>query len=111
MSKSRNRLEQALAEAADIEESPDRVVRTDVVTTRGGRRTRTLQVRFNEDGLADLEALARARDLPVSTVARDILLTQISQIQAAPNSPLAAIDEAIEALTHLREMAVVRPSR
>ncbi|AIM50424.1 hypothetical protein PBI_OMNICRON_91 [Mycobacterium phage Omnicron] len=52
----------------------DDVDLTDVKVTRGGPRTRVLQIRLNDDELAELERQATARDLPASTVAREILL-------------------------------------
>ncbi len=46
--------------------------------TRGHGRAKTLQVRLNEDELAELAALAADRGLPVSTVARQLLLQALS---------------------------------
>jgi hypothetical protein len=49
-----------------------------VKVTRGHGRAKTLQVRLNEDELAELAALAADRGLPVSTVARQLLLQVLS---------------------------------
>jgi hypothetical protein len=46
--------------------------------TRGHGRSRTLQIRLNGSEYDELEMLAKSRDLPVSTVARNLLLTAIS---------------------------------
>ena len=68
--------EGAAAEAAEAEqESP---VRTDVKVTRGHDRAKTLQVRLNEEELGELAALAKERGLPVSTVARQLLLQSLA---------------------------------
>ena len=42
--------------------------------TRGHNRSRTLQIRLNGDELEQLEMLAKGQELPVSTVARSLLL-------------------------------------
>ena len=62
----------AAAEVVEAEE--DSPKRTDVRVTRGHDRARTLQIRLNEDELAELMALAEDRGLPVSTVACQLLL-------------------------------------
>ena len=68
--------EGAAAEAAEAEqESP---VRMDVKVTRGHDRAKTLQVRLNEEELGELAALAKERGLPVSTVARQLLLQSLA---------------------------------
>ena len=64
------------AEAGEADqESP---VRTDVKVTRGHDRAKTLQIRLNEDELGELAALAKDRGLPVSTVARQLLLQSLA---------------------------------
>jgi len=52
----------------------------DVKVERGHNRTRTLQVRMNDDEFADLEALALERGLPPSTVARSILVAALRPV-------------------------------
>lgn len=47
------------------------------VVTRGHGRSKTLQVRLNEDEYEALEHLAKVRELPVSTVARTLLLSHL----------------------------------
>lgn len=68
--------EGSAAEAAEADQvSP---VRTDVKVTRGHDRTKTLQIRLNEDELDEVTALAKDRGLPVSTVARQLLLQSLA---------------------------------
>ena len=59
----------------DDQESP---VRSDVKVTRGHDRAKTLQIRLNEDELGELAAMAKDRGLPVSTVARQLLLQSLA---------------------------------
>jgi hypothetical protein len=88
--------EGAAAEAAEAD--PNSPKRTDVQVTRGHSRARTLQVRLNDEELAELVALAQGRGLPVSTVARQLLLQS-----------LAPADDLKSALDRLeRDLAAVR---
>ena len=69
----------AEAEAAEIAEADQAsVARSDAKLTRGHDRARTLQIRLNEEELAELVALAKDRGLPVSTVARQLLLQSLA---------------------------------
>jgi len=68
--------EGAAVEAAEADQ--DSPKRTDVRVTRGHDRAKTLQIRLNEDELAALVALASDRGLPVSTVARQLLLQSLA---------------------------------
>lgn len=68
--------EGASAEAAEADQ--DSPKRTDVRVTRGHDRAKTLQIRLNEDELSELVALAQDRGLPVSTVARQLLLQSLA---------------------------------
>lgn len=65
-------------EAAAVEEAEEQGEQlralSQVRVTRGHSRSRVLQVRLNEDELAMLEKFADARGLPISTVARSLLL-------------------------------------
>jgi len=67
--------EGAAAEAAEADQ--ESTARTDVKVTRGHDRAKTLQIRLNEDELGELTALAADRGLPVSTVARQLLLQSL----------------------------------
>lgn len=84
------------AEAAEADQ--DSALRTDVRITRGHSRSRTLQVRLNDHELDDLRVLAAQRGLPVSTVARLLLLQAF-----APGDDLNAIFDRLE-----RDLAAVR---
>lgn len=64
------------AEAA--ESSPSSPTRSDVKVSRGHDRARTLQIRLNDNELAELNELAAHRGLPVSTVARQLLLQSLT---------------------------------
>ncbi|HXS84396.1 MAG TPA: DUF6290 family protein [Mycobacterium sp.] len=81
--KSRSKLEQALAEEDDIEAAersadPDAPLPKHVKVSRPGRaRSKVLQVRLNDAEMEALEAIAEGRGLPVSTVARERLLELI----------------------------------
>src|SRR5436190_20235093 len=68
--------EGAATEAAEADQESMR--RTDVKVTRGHSRAKTLQIRLNEDELAQLTALAEERGLPVSTIARQLLLHSLA---------------------------------
>jgi len=68
--------EGAAVEAAEVDQ--ESALRTDVKVTRGHDRAKTLQIRLNEDELRELVALAADRGLPVSTVARQLLLQSLA---------------------------------
>jgi Ribbon-helix-helix protein, copG family len=73
-------IDQILDEAA--EDDLDVEIPGHVTVTRGGPRTRVLQVRLNDDELAALEALADARGLPASTVVREMILSAVDPAPA-----------------------------
>lgn len=88
--------EGAATEAAEADQKSP--ARADVKVTRGHDRARTLQIRLNEDELGELTALAKDRGLPVSTVARQLLLQS-----------LAPADDLTSALDRLeRDISAVR---
>ena len=88
---SKSRLEQALAEADEIEAAerttdPDAPLPPHVkVTHPGHARSKVLQVRLNPEEYAALETLAEQRKLPVSTVARAQILDLLSRDAAMKN--------------------------
>jgi predicted DNA binding CopG/RHH family protein len=88
--------EGAAAEAAETD--PDSPRRTDVKVTRGHDRGKTLQIRLNEDELGELTAMAADRGLPVSTVARQLLLQSL-----APGDDLKSALDRLE-----RDISAVR---
>lgn len=54
--------------------------RAGVKVTRGHDRAKTLQIRLNHEELGELTALAETRGLPVSTVARQLLLQALNPV-------------------------------
>ncbi|AOQ28944.1 hypothetical protein SEA_WATERFOUL_87 [Mycobacterium phage Waterfoul] len=58
----------------------------DVKITRGGPRTRVLQVRLDEREMQFVEDAAAARGLPASTVAREILLSTLRRPSVDPDA-------------------------
>ncbi len=76
------------AEAAVSEADMDADLKPGTVMTRGHSRTRTLQVRLNDDELAELTELATKRGVPASTLARELLM---NQVRAGEDSPQALI--------------------
>lgn len=92
--------EGAAAERAEAEQ--DSPKRADVRVTRGHDRAKTLQIRLNEDELAELVALAEDRGLPVSTVARQLLLQSL-----APTEDLkSALDKLERDISAVRRKAL-----
>ena len=70
--------------------------------TRGHDRAKTLQIRLNEDELRELVALAANRGLPVSTVARQLLLQSL-----APAEDLkSALDRLERDISAVRQKAL-----
>jgi uncharacterized protein YbaP (TraB family) len=70
--------------------------------TRGHDRAKTLQIRLNEDELAELTALAEDRGLPVSTVARQLLLQSL----APPDDLKSALDRLERDVSAVRRKAL-----
>jgi Ribbon-helix-helix protein, copG family len=75
-------LDEAAADAEAGEDDLDVEFPAHVKITRGGPRTRVLQVRLNDDELAALEALAESRGLPPSTVVRELILNALNPAPA-----------------------------
>jgi len=88
--------EGAAVEAAEADQESS--ARTDVKVTRGHDRAKTLQIRLNDDELGELTALAADRGLPVSTIARQLLLQSL-----APADDLKTAMDRLE-----RDIAAVR---
>jgi hypothetical protein len=87
MAKSERSIDQLLDEAAADAEAGDGVdaygdIPAHVKVTRGGPRTRVLQVRLNDDELAALELRAEFRGLPASTVVRELILNALDPAPA-----------------------------
>jgi predicted DNA binding CopG/RHH family protein len=75
-------LDEAAADAEAAEDGRDVEIPAHVKVTRGGPRTRVLQVRLNDDELAALEKLAEERGLPASTVVREMILNALDPAPA-----------------------------
>lgn len=108
------RLEQALAEADAIEaaeaDQTDRALPGHVKVSRPNRsRSKVLQVRLNPEELEAMERIAAARDVPVSTVARDQLLALIAQ-EASPEDLIVLVNRLVHLATQVREAASTNPS-
>ena len=86
------------AEAAAAEQNPDAPIKAGSTITRGHSRAKTLQVRLNDDELAALAALAAARGIPVSTLARDLLLGQLGAVDTSTKALIARIRAELDTL-------------
>ena len=85
-------------EAAASEENPDAPLKAGSTITRGHSRAKTLQIRLNDDELAALSSLADARGIPVSTLARDLLLGQLAASDTSIKALIARIRAELDAL-------------
>jgi hypothetical protein len=70
--------EAAAAEDAELMEDDHAPLPEGTRVTRGHNRSKTLQIRLNGDEYGALELLAKNRDLPVSTVARALILNALA---------------------------------
>lgn len=77
---------------------PDAPIPEGTTITRGHNRTRTLQVRVNAEELEALETLAEAKQLPVSTMVRIMILDHLQ----GDESPAAVIANMEQELAILR---------
>lgn len=101
------RLDQAIAEAADIEAAEaarghddDAPLPPHVKVSRPNRaRSRVLQVRLNPDEMEALEQFARRCGLPVSTVAREQLLHLVTPQKGEPGQRIEAVRALIDQLS------------
>lgn len=79
------------AEADAAERNPDSPIKPGSKVTRGHQRAKTLQVRLNVEELDALTRLAEQRGLPVSTLARDLLLSQLASSDDSAKALIAKI--------------------
>ena len=86
------------AEAAASEADKDAELKPGSTLTRGHSRTKTLQVRLNEDEMQALAQLADRRGVPASALARDLLMTQIAAGEGTPRAMIARLRADLEAL-------------
>ena len=66
------------AEAAEASADAGALLPAGTKVTRGGSRSKNLQVRFRDDEFEELSAYAAEQGLPVSTVVRLLVLKSIS---------------------------------
>ena len=78
-------------EAEAAERNPDAGIKPGSKVTRGHQRAKTLQVRLNVEELETLTRLAEQRGLPVSTLARDLLLSQLAGPDESAQALIARI--------------------
>ena len=86
------------AEAAASEADKDAELKPGSTLTRGHGRSKTLQVRLNEDEMQALAQLADRRGVPASTLARELLMTQIAAGGSTPQAMIARLRADLEAL-------------
>jgi hypothetical protein len=80
------------AEAAEANQA-DKPIPPHVKITRGNPRSKVLQVRLKPEELESLERIARSRELPVSTIAREQLLRLIANNHLESPRALAQLRE------------------
>jgi hypothetical protein len=85
-------------EAEAVERNLDAPIKRGSKVTRGHNRAKTLQVRLNADELDALVALADNRGIPVSTLARDLLLSQLAASDTSAKALIAKIRAELDAL-------------
>lgn len=86
------------AEADAAERNPDAPTRPNTKLTRGHDRSKTLQVRPNADELEALSSAAERLGVPISTLARDLLLVQLSTRSSAPQAVIARMRADLDSL-------------
>lgn len=74
-------------EGRAAEDNPGAELRPGTKITRGHSRSRTLQVRLNDDEYTALEAMAEARELPLSTMVRSMLIQASRRADSFKGSP------------------------
>ena len=86
------------AEATAAEQHRDAEIQPGSKISRGHNRSKTLQVRLNDEEFAALQRLATARGVPASTLARDLLLRQVTAPAESAQAVIARIRSDLEAL-------------
>lgn len=95
-------LDEEAAAAESTKDSLDVEIPPHVTISRGGPRTRVLQVRVNDDELAAVEALAQKRNLPPSTVVREMILNALNPAAAQVAARQQLVGDFERYLDHLR---------
>lgn len=88
--------------AEDGEADQSSTARAGVKVTRGHDRAKTLQIRLNHEEVSALTALAQDRGLPVSTVARQLLLQSLNPVDDLK----AALDRLERDVSEVRRRAL-----
>ncbi len=88
------------AEDGEVDQSS--TARAGVKVTRGHDRAKTLQIRLNQEEIGELTALAENRGLPVSTVARQLLLQSLNPVDDLK----AALDRLERDVSEVRRRAL-----
>lgn len=78
-------------EADAAERNQDAAIKPGSKVTRGHQRAKTLQVRLNVEEFDALAQLAERRGLPVSTLARDLLLSHLAASDDSAKALIAKI--------------------
>lgn len=86
------------AEAKASEQSKDAELKPGTKVTRGHGRSKTLQVRLNEDEFAALARVAEERGVPASTLARGLLLRELEGAGEDPQAVIARMRSDLDAL-------------
>lgn len=86
------------AEVEATERNPDAPIRAETKVTRGHNRTKTLQVRLNDEEYAALQTLAEQRGVPASTLARDLLMSRMTETPTTTQAVIARMRSDLEAL-------------
>ncbi|WP_375487146.1 DUF6290 family protein [uncultured Mycobacterium sp.] len=99
-------LEEEAAAAEATKDDLDVEIPASSSITHGGPRTRVVQVRLNDDEQAALEELAESRNLPVSTVVREMILNALDPAPAQ----IAARRRLVAEFEHYLNVAGVSPA-
>lgn len=86
------------AEAAASEQNMDADLKPGTKVTRGHGRSKTLQVRLNDEEFAALARVAEERGVPASTLARTLLLRELEGVGADPQAVIARIRSDLDTL-------------
>ena len=86
------------AVVAELGQVPDAAIRPGSKVTRGHNRVRTLQVRLNDNEFAALTTVAERLGVPASTLARDLLLRELSSLSESPQAVIARMRADLDAL-------------
>lgn len=86
-------------EAAASEQGRDADIPAGATISRGHGRSKTLQVRLNDDEYATLEAFADERNLPVSTMVRSLVLSAMRTDTGTPSERIARLHHELDLLS------------